>query len=98
MIVCEIEKVLPYGTYEIKAGSKRYSLVLEFYGVAKPKAADKLLIHEILLDKNWEGYTQPYAFELKQGVKPELVMEANYKEYIVLGVKGKNYVLKRIYG
>ena len=98
MIICDIEKVLEYGAFQLKCGSRRYQLVLEFHGVRKPKAADKLMIHEKLFNLKWEGYTQPYAFELVNDLTPKQVMMANDEEYIVLGSQGKNYVMKRIYG
>lgn len=98
MIACEIEKVADFGSYVLKSGAKRFKVVLEFYGVTKPKVNDKILINERLLDINWEGYTQPYAFGLIGKVTPKQVMSANNPEYIVLGTAGKNFVLKRMYG
>ena len=99
MIVCLIEKVLEYNVYELKSQNKKQKTVLEFYGLnRRPEVGDKILIHENLLDINWPYYTQPYAFELKLDMTPYHVMALNKEEFIVLGFKGKNYVLKRVYG
>lgn len=98
MIVCEIKKVLPYNTYELKAGDSVFNTVLEFYGVTKPSVADKLMIHEKLFNTKWQGYSQPYAFEVVEDMTPNEVKNLNHCEFIVLGSKGKNYVLKRVYG
>ena len=98
MIVCEIEKIADFGCYVLKSGIKRFQVVLDFYGINKPKVRDKILINERLLDIYWEGYTQPYCFELINNIKPNQVLSVNDTEYIVLGTLGKNFVLKRVYG
>ncbi|MBR4418408.1 MAG: hypothetical protein IKT33_00190 [Clostridia bacterium] len=98
MIVCDIVKVLEYNNYEIKSGNKSYHVMFEFYNVKKPDVGDRILIHEKLLDINWSGYTQPYAFELDKVLLPKHVMLNDDREYIVLGTGGKNFVMKRVYG
>lgn len=98
MIVCDIVKVLPYNTFELKSSNKTFRVMLEFYNIGNPKVGDKILIHEKLVDVNWSGYTQPYAFELNQTMLPKQVMLNNDAEFVVLGSGSKNFVLKRIYG
>lgn len=92
MLNCIIEEVLEYNTYKLKSEEKSFLLVLELYGVNKPKAGDKLTISEKLIDETWEGYTQPYAFELTESKQLE------EQEFILLQTANKNYFLKRIYG
>ena len=98
MIICEVTKVLQHGAFELKSDSKEFHVVLEFYGVNTPQVGDKILIHEKLLDQHWEGYKQPYAFQVITDVYPKQVLAENSTEFIVLGTKTDNYTLKRIYG
>ena len=64
----------------------------------KPKVGDKILIHEKLLDKKSNVYTQPYAFEKQEHLDPNYVRELNDTEFIVVGNNDKHYAFKRIYG
>ena len=98
MIACIFEKVLDYNTYILKTKKGSFELVLEFYGVDKPKVGDKMLISEKLFDKNSQFYTQPYAFEISNTKKASEVKQTNDINYIVLSVNDKVCVLKRIYG
>ena len=76
--------------------NKIYDLFLEFYGLEAPIINDQISIDERLLNKKWEGYTQPYAFELVKSEK-EYDKENNI-DYMVLTTKQKQLVLRRIYG
>ena len=98
MISCVFEKILNYNTYILKTENQEHELVFEFYGINKPKVGDKILIHEDLLNKTLDIYTQPYAFELQKGIKASIFKEKNDADYITLKLTGKNYVLKRVYG
>lgn len=73
---------------------KEYSLILEFYGINKPKINDILLLDERLLDKNYKGYSQPYAFEKFNDSDKNL----NETDLVGLVSKDKKYILKRVYG
>lgn len=97
MIVLKIEKINEYNNYFLKDNSsnKNYSLYLEFYGVEKPVVGSEIAINEKLLNPNYEGFAQPYAFEL---CKDLTSLDKNNAEYIALNIKNKKYVLKRIYG
>ena len=80
------------------SGEVRILKEIPEYLTAPIKVGDKILIHEKLVDVNWSGYTQPYAFELNQTMLPKQVMLNNDVEFVVLGSGNKNFVLKRIYG
>lgn len=97
MVILEISSVNLYNNYNLldKKNNKTYSLYLEFYGIDKPKVGDCLAINEKLLDRNYEGYCQPYAFKLCEN---ENKINANDIEKIALNLGNKKYVLKRIYG
>lgn len=104
MILCKIKKCLPFNAYllEIEKGQTKFKkentfeLVIEFYGMDKPKENSYLLINEKLLDKNSSEYTQPYSFELcKTKIKKEELIDSNYA---ILKVENKNLLLKRICG
>lgn len=97
MVILEISSVNLYNNYYLldKKNNKAYSLYLEFYGVDKPKVGDSLAINEKLLDKNYEGYCQPYAFILCEN---ENKINVNNTEKIALNCGNKKYILKRIYG
>ncbi len=73
---------------------KEYSLILEFYGINKPKINDILLLDERLLDKNYKGYSQSYAFEKFNDDDKNL----NETDLVGLVSKDKKYILKRVYG
>ena len=73
---------------------KEYSLILEFYGINKPKINDILLLDERLLDKNYKGYSQPYAFEKFNDSDKNL----NVTDLVGFVSKDKKYILKRVYG
>lgn len=98
MISCEFKEVLEFNTYILNCGEKTFELMLELYGVDKPQLGDNIIIHEELLDVNSKYYTQPYAFEVKNSLDLKKVKEENNKEFIILQINNKNYVLKRIYG
>ena len=72
-----------------------YNLFFEFYGL-EPKINDSITFDERFLNSSWEGYAQPYAFEL---VKNQKEYNENKKsEYAVLTLAGKDFLLRRIYG
>ena len=93
----KIEKVMTHNCYVLKENDKTEELILEFYGLAKPKAGDFLLINEKLLNRKSIEFTQPYAFELTD-ISQEMIETLNDKEYAVLISENKTYSLKRIYG
>lgn len=97
MINCKITKCLDFGSYQIQYGKKECVLVMEFYGVDTPKIGDELRVPEILLDKNWENYAQPYAFE-KIAINPMNVEKLNNSDLIVLKTKEDIFTLMRVYG
>ena len=67
-------------------------LMFEFYGVT-PKIGDILILPKVLLDKNSEEFSQPYAFEPVSG--NEIVAE---NETAGLIQKNNKIILKRIFG
>ena len=76
--------------------NRLYYLYIEFYGIDNPKLDDIITLDERLLNKNWDGYTQPYAFEV---VKSKCDYDESKKEeYLVIETNGKNILLRRIYG
>lgn len=97
MVECEIIKCLEYNEFIVKCGEKTHNIVLEFYGVDNPVVGDKLIVNEILLDKSWENYSQPYAFETI-AINPLNVEKLNNNDLVVLKTKDNIYALQRIYG
>ncbi len=97
MVILEFTKINEYNNFSLKEknGNKTYSLFLEFYGIDNPKIGDFIAIDKNLLNPSFEGYAQPYAFEL---TNEEPTVIKNSKEYVILNTNKTNYVLKRIYG
>lgn len=97
MVKCKIIKCLEYNEFVIKCGEDVHSLVLEFYGVDKPIVGDEIIVNEILLDKNWENYSQPYAFQVV-AINPLNVPKLKNNDLAVLRSNDNIYTLQRIYG
>ena len=98
MVACEIEKLLENNVYILDMEGDKIKISLELYGIKKPQKGDKLLIHEVLLDKNLGLYTQPYVFALHSGIDAREVKENNDKEFALIKLGETIYTLKRIYG
>ncbi len=92
----KITQLKPYNQYVLleTKSQKTYTLVLEFYGVEKPKINDILVLNEKLLDPKFQDYCQPYAFAPFE--KSDKIGDES--ELIGLVCKGKKYILKRIFG
>lgn len=92
----KVIKVNNFNEYilEDKKEGKEYSIIMEFYGIDKPKVNDIIALSDRLVDPNNKWYSQPYAFELLNDT------ETNLKQIDVIGLisKDKKYILKRIYG
>lgn len=95
-LVLKVVRINKYNEFILqdKDSKKEYSLILEFYGIDKPKVNDVLFLNEKLVDKNYEGYSQPYAFEMLNDDDNNL----NGIDIVGLVSKGKKYILKRVYG
>ncbi len=92
----KVVQLKPYNQYVLldEASQKTFSLVLEFYGVKSPQINDFLVLNEKLLDQNFEGYCEPYAFTPLED-SDEIRDESELSGLICSGEK---YVLKRVYG
>ena len=92
----KIKKINEFNEYILqdKKSKKEYNLVLEFYGINQPNINDIILLNENLVNKNYEGYAQPYAFEIFD--KKDI--EINEIDMAGLITKDKKYILKRVYG
>lgn len=77
---------------------ENFELILEFYNVKEPKVNDYLIIHQDLLDRNNENFTQPYAFELCTDKTFDDVKKLSSMGYAILISNNEKFVLKRIYG
>ncbi len=91
--IVKINKFNQYVLQDTKT-KEEFKLILEFYGMFKPKVDDILLIDKRLLDHKNEWFSQPYAFEIFNDDEDDL------KEIDLVGLltKNKKYILKRIYG
>lgn len=98
MITCVFKEILNYNTYKLTNKTGETELIFEFYDVQKPNVGDKILIHEDLLNKSSKEFSQPYAFTINKEFSARKINDLNNKEFIVLRLNNKNYVLKRIYG
>ena len=98
MVDCVIETVLANNVYILDNKGNKINISLELYGIKKPQKGDKLLIHEVLLDKNSNSYTQPYTFALDSEIDPRDVKENDDKEFALIKLGEIIYSLKRIYG
>lgn len=96
MVVFKIEKCLKYNEYELKAGDKKIRLVLELFGIEKPKVGDVIVLHEKLLDENSSTFTKVCCFECLDILIKD---KTELNEEIALYQTGnKKYVLRRVYG
>jgi len=98
MISCTIEEVLENNRYRLNPYTERYPYMLMFNGIDKPSKGDQILIHESLLDLRSPWFCQPYIFEIVQGEDPKKIKKLNDREYVIVKIENKIYVLKRIYG
>lgn len=96
MIVLEIKNYdgLTYSCYD-KKNNKNYDLILEFYSMNNPVVGDKISLSKNLLDVNYEGYCQPYAF---RPVKNSEYNEKEKVDFAMLENKDGRILLRRIYG
>ena len=94
--IVKIDKTLY--TLKQKNGFKTLKLMFEFFNVATPKEGDLLGIGEKLLDKLYEGFAQPYSFELYMEYNDKKILPLENEEFAVLYNGNKNYIMKRIYG
>lgn len=92
----KVLKINEYNNFLLKdvQTEKVYSLFLEFYNVPDIEVSDTIFLNKNLLNPQFEGFAQPYAFELFLGN----VDEKNNLEYAIYCKKNKKYILKRIYG
>ena len=97
MKALKIIQKLQYNTYtlEEKDTKKQYHLSLEFYDDVIADIGDYLLIDEKLLDPNYVGFCQPYAFGRTNKSVEEI--KGNL-DYVVLHKNKFNVVLERLYG
>lgn len=97
MLTLKFVKIEEHNRYLLEDENKnKYSLVLEFYGLDKPKIDDVITLDNRLLDKNFEGYAQPYAFEI---IKSKNDYDEKRKiDYAILTINGKQLPIRRIYG
>ena len=73
-----------------------HDLFFEFHGIEMPNVGDTIELDERLLDKTFEGFAQPYAFEpVKHKSEYD---ERNKIDYAILNILGKDVLLRRIYG
>ena len=88
----KIIEIGEFNTYIIKDDitSKSLSIMLEFYGV-DAKIGDFLSIDERLLNTNFDGYSQPYAFEVVSKI-------CDGADFAILENSSEIYPLRRIYG
>ena len=78
-----------------KALKKR---VFEFFDVEKPVVGSFLIMSEKLLDRNYEGFSQPYSFEPYMEYNDKQIAPVEGEEFVVLKDSNKNIIMKRIYG
>ena len=91
--ILEIKKFNEY-ILQSNENKKKYSLILEFYGLDKPKVNDTLVLNENLLNTKHKDYSQPYAFEILN----DNDLDVKENDMAGLVTKDKKYILKRIYG
>lgn len=96
MVVCKIEKCLDFNGYELKAGDKKFRVVLDFFGVEQPKVGDVIALHKNLLDEKSAEFTGFYAFEVENTKHTEY--SKTDQEIALYQTGDKKFVLKRVYG
>lgn len=96
MVKLKVLKVNEYNNFLLKdvQTEKVYSLFLEFYNVPNIKVDDTIFLNHNLLNSHFEGYAQPYAFELIF----DSFDETDSLEHAIYCTNNKKYILKRIYG
>ena len=95
----KIVELLPYGQYILQdAKGEKQSLIMEFYIDEQPAVGDKLIIHEMLLDRTSPSFCQPYAFGKLEDGHGRSKIQLQESELIALHTKTGDFVLKRIYG
>ena len=97
MITLKILKIEKNNKYLLEDEKlNKYNLFLEFYGIDNPKIDDTISFDKKLLDMDFEGYAQPYAFEV---IKESNDYDKSKKlDYAILTKNGKQLPLRRIYG
>ena len=71
------------------------SLIIELYGIDKPKQGDLVEICEDLLDSSSPNFVQPYAFQKCDKSEFDKLDE---QEKMIVTSQDKQVLLKRIYG
>jgi len=86
--------------YKLKQKNKfsTIELIFEFFGIEKPENGTYLAISEKLLDRKYEGFSQPYSFEPYMEYVDKEMAPVESEEFIVLHNNNKNIIMKRIYG
>lgn len=99
MVVFEITEV-NNTRYKLKQKNKLSTteLMFEFFDVEKPTVGSLLIMSEKLLDRNYEGFSQPYSFEPYMEYNDKQIAPIEGEEFVVLKDSNKNIIMKRIYG
>lgn len=78
-----------------KESEKIFELMFQFFGV-NANVSDTIILNEKLLNPNFEGFIQPYAFE-KCDKKVEEI-DAGTEFSVLHKMSGENLVIQRVYG
>ena len=97
-MICVVKEVLKYNQYLLESEKGELVQSIELYGMPKICVGDCININNKLLDVNFLGYTQPYAFELLNMDEQFEINQENEIEYISIMHDNKEYWLKRVYG
>lgn len=96
--VMKIESVGEYGQFTlVDENGEKHVLLFEFYQTPPLEKGDKIMIDEVLLDRQYEGFVQPYAFE--KTTKGEILKnKAPLEEIGYIEKQGEKIVIRRIFG
>lgn len=87
------------GEYTLEDENKNtQNLLFEFHDMDNPKKGDVLLLPEKLLDRRSENFVQPYAFEPLESEKRIKGEKISQDDIAGILKKGKEILLRRIYG
>ena len=100
MVLVTILEKKEYGEFVIQDDKKqKYSFIFEFYGLEQPQVGDALYLDEKYLNRNWEGFAQPYAFSAEERDLNFKAPNETREDFGAVHYKdGRKVLVKRIYG
>lgn len=100
MIKFEVIDKKDFDTYILKniESGREHSIMFVFYGGVRLDIGDEISLPIELTNRNYEGYAQPYCYEVTTKKLEELIDVVQRKDFAIIKSNNKTIFLKRIYG